>query len=89
MTEQEQHFYFVLYFPLLLTNLHKYDHIRSKQLAYGRVLTMREQEEAKQREQKEARKQVIAKAQALEREAYKRKMQRLRAAAGTYEDEPA
>jgi hypothetical protein len=73
-----------------MTNLHKYDHLRYKQLHNGRVLTLREQEEAKQREQKkEARKQVIAKAQALERKAARMKMQRERAAAKNYEYDPA
>lgn len=73
-----------------MTNLHKYDHLGYKQLHYGRVLTLRDLEGAKQREQKkEARKQVIAKAQAIEREAYRRKMQKVRAEARKYEDEPA
>ena len=73
-----------------MTNLHKYDDLGYKQLHYGRVLTLRELKEAKEREQKkEARKQVIAKAQALEREAFRRKMQRERAAARDYEYDPA
>jgi hypothetical protein len=90
--EEREPVFFMVYSSLLMTSYNRDYNIPkdTRRSPYTRELTPLEKELVKRvKVAKKARQEVIAKAQAREREAYNLKMQRLRQQAETSEDEAA